>query len=273
MMLTILFTTGTTNDNSETRGLLWAGISRAFCGPRPQPDYGLGFKREAFTHPQLQKLEPFIGNVLRDCSYFAATYDMFLPFLTSEVKCGAGALDVADRQNAHSQVVALRGLVELFRLVGRETELHRQINGFSVSHSDEYVRIWGHYAVIDGQDVSYFRHPIAKFDISPTAEGDQRWKAYSFVRNVQDLWVPDHFTKICSVIDALPTELSFDDDFGPSEGSASRSGLSQELDCSSLVDEQATILAQGGLYAHPVSPNTTMQSTSTTDPMKRRRNQ
>lgn len=89
-----------------------------FYGSRPQPDYSLGFKREAFTKEQLQKLQPFIGNDLEDCSYFAATYDMYFPFLTSEVKCGASALDIADRQNAHSQTVLLRGLFELFCLVG-----------------------------------------------------------------------------------------------------------------------------------------------------------
>jgi hypothetical protein len=47
-----------------------------FYGSRPQPDYSLGFKREAFTRQQLQKLQPFIGNDPEDCSYFAATYDM-----------------------------------------------------------------------------------------------------------------------------------------------------------------------------------------------------
>lgn len=112
-----------------------------FYGPRLQLDFGLGFKREAFTQEQLQKLQPFIGNELEDCSYIAATYNMYLPFFTSEVKCGASALDVADRQNLHSQTVSLRSLVELFRLVGRLNELYQEINGYSISHSDDYVRI------------------------------------------------------------------------------------------------------------------------------------
>ena len=43
-----------------------------------------------------------------------ATYYMYFPFLTCEVKCGAAALDVADRQNAHSMTLAVRGIVELF---------------------------------------------------------------------------------------------------------------------------------------------------------------
>jgi len=36
---------------------------------------------------------------------------MYFPFLTCEVKCGAAALDVADRQNAYSMTMAVRVLV------------------------------------------------------------------------------------------------------------------------------------------------------------------
>ncbi|KAL7920350.1 hypothetical protein ACQKWADRAFT_328787 [Trichoderma austrokoningii] len=183
----------------ETTNAVWTNAI-PFSGPCP----------EAFNREQLQRLQPFIGDELEDCSYIAAMYNMYLPFLTSEVKCGATALDIADRQNAHSQTVALRGLVELFRLVGREKELHREINGFSVSHSDENVRFWGHYAVIDGKDITFYRHAIAKFDISMTEQADNRWMAYEIVRNVYDLWLPTHFKRICSVIDALPADLSFE---------------------------------------------------------------
>lgn len=172
-------------------------------GPRPQPDFGLGFDRDAFNPEQLQKLQPFLGDLLADHSLFAATYQMYFPFLTSEVKCGDGELDVADRQNAYAQSVILRGLHALFQLVGREEELHREINGFSISHNDEYVRIWGHYAVIDGKDVKFYRHLISKFIFAPSGEGDQRWKAYKFVKNVYDLWLPKYFERICSVIDML----------------------------------------------------------------------
>jgi hypothetical protein len=138
----------------ETTNVGWMNAI-PFYGTRPQPDFGVGFKREAFTPEQLQKLHPFIGNELEDCSYVAATYNMYLPFLTSEVKSGASALDIADRQNLHSQTVSLRNLIELFRLVGRLNELHREINGYSISHSDEYVRIWAHYVVIKGEDFTF----------------------------------------------------------------------------------------------------------------------
>lgn len=237
-----------------------------FYGPRPQPDFSLGFKREAFTREQLQQLQPFIGDELQDCSYIAATYNMYLPFLTSEVKCGASALDIADRQNLHSQTVALRNLIELFRLVGRENELHREINGFSISHSNEYVRIWGHYAVINGRDFTFYRHPITKFDISPTAEGDQRWKAYTFVRNVYDLWLPEHFERICSAIDMLPADLNFEvsdqseSQLPDQELTSSHSLLSQRLEVYSLVDER--VIPDSQPSVQQITPDTTIQTSN-----------
>ncbi|KAH8724127.1 hypothetical protein GQ44DRAFT_773382 [Phaeosphaeriaceae sp. PMI808] len=125
-------------------------------GPRPQPDFGLGFKRDTFSREQLQELQIYIGDPLTDSSWIAATYNMYLPFLSSEVKCGAAGLDIADRQNVHTQSVILRGLYTLFRLVGRENELHQEINGFSISYSDVDARIWGHYAIIDGKDAEFY---------------------------------------------------------------------------------------------------------------------
>ncbi|MCJ1312388.1 hypothetical protein MMC25_006062 [Agyrium rufum] len=178
-------------------------------GPRPQPDFGLGFKSDAFSREQLLKLQPLLGNLGTDASLIAATYNMFLPFLSAEVKCGAVAIDIADRQNAYTQSVILRGLYTLFRLVGREKEPHREINGFSISHTDVFMRIWGHYAVIDGDDVKYYRHQIRRFDFTDL-NGKEKWTAYKFVRNIYDLWLPDHFKRICEVIDMLPTDSNPD---------------------------------------------------------------
>ncbi len=93
-------------------------------GTRPQPDYSVGFRRDAFTEEQLAKLSPFIGDFIAgDQSLFMATYYMYFPFLTCQVKCGAAALDIADRQNAHSMTLAVRGIVELFRAVKREDDV------------------------------------------------------------------------------------------------------------------------------------------------------
>lgn len=41
-------------------------------GPRPQPNYSVGFRRSTFTDEQLNRLDPLIGSVY-DTSFFVAT--------------------------------------------------------------------------------------------------------------------------------------------------------------------------------------------------------
>ncbi|KAF2241425.1 hypothetical protein BU26DRAFT_469083 [Trematosphaeria pertusa] len=191
-------------------------------GPRPQPDYAVGFKRIAFTEDQLSKIKPALGDIM-DMSFFMATYYMYFPFLACEVKCGAAALDVADRQNAHSMTLAVRAIVELFRLVKREKELHRSILAFSISHDHASVRIYGHYPMIKGKDTTFYRHPIRKFDFTEL-DGKEKWTAYKFTKNVYDIWMPKHLDRIRSAIDELPSDFDFEVPLLP------ESGLSQELE-------------------------------------------
>lgn len=134
---------------------------------------------------------------------------MYFPFFTCEVKCGAAALDVADRQNAHSMTVAVKGVFELFRAVKREKEVDRKILAFSISHDDETVKMYGHYFVIAKDKITFYRHKIRHVSITDQ-DGKEKWCAYKFVQNVYD----DHALKlhelICSAIDKLPTGVNFD---------------------------------------------------------------
>ncbi|KAF9740487.1 hypothetical protein PMIN01_00026 [Paraphaeosphaeria minitans] len=188
---------------------------------------------------------------------------MFLPFFSAEVKCGAAALDVVNRQNARTQYVCLRGLYTLFRLAGRENELHREVNGFSISHSDVHVRIWGHYAVIDGNDVKFYRHPIRKFDFTEL-DGKEKWTAYTFVRNIYDLWLPKHFARICDIIDMLPADSALDVSEQDLGSLFSRSGLSQRLESYGLDDYQMVPSNQpsGQPSVQPTTPETTTRTES-----------
>lgn len=193
---------------------------------RPQPDYSVGFRREAFTDEQLNQIAPFIGDFIAgDQSLFMATSEMHFPFLTCEVKCGAEALQYADRQNTHNMTLAVRGIVELFRLVNRESELHLRILAFSVSHDHEAVRIYGHYPVIDKATakLEYCRYLILKFYFTER-NGRDKWAAYQFTKNVYDLWVPTHLERICSAIDQIQlSELN-------NSGALAETGLTQELE-------------------------------------------
>lgn len=137
-----------------------------FCGPCPQPDYAAGFGRSAFTDDQLKKFGPFLCyDPDSYSSFFLATYYMCFPFLTCEVK-GIAALDIADRQNAHSMTLAVRGTVELFRLGNREEAVNREILAFSISHDHRTVRIYGQYAIITGEKTEYYCHPVHTFDFT-----------------------------------------------------------------------------------------------------------
>jgi hypothetical protein len=91
---------------------------------------------------------------------------MYLPFLTCEVKCSAAALDIADRQNAYSITLVVRGIVELFKLVKREKELYREILAFLISYNHEIVRIYSYYLVINGDKITFYCHLIKKFDFT-----------------------------------------------------------------------------------------------------------
>lgn len=172
--------------------------------PRPQPDYSVGFARGAFTDDQLKKIKPFVGNLL-DTSFFMATWYMYFPFLTCEVKCGAAAFEIADRQNAHSMTVAVRAVVELHRHVKQEKKLHREILAFSVSHDHQSVRLYGHYPLIDGNKTTFYRHLIHKFDFT-FLDGKEKWTAYTFIMNIYNTWMPVHLERICSAIDSIPSD-------------------------------------------------------------------
>lgn len=178
----------------------------ALAKPRPQPDFSVGFKSSAFSEAQLAKLRPLIG----DTSFYMATWQMYFPFLTCEVKCGIGSLVVADRQNAHSMTLSVRAFVELYRSLGRsrEIELNRKILAFSISHDHEIVKIYGHYPVIDGAQTTYFRHTIKEFNFK-SEKGKERWTAYKFTMNVYNIFMPQLLDLITSAIDDIPAEMNF----------------------------------------------------------------
>ena len=244
---------------------------------RPQPDYAVGFRREAFTEDQLKKIGPFVGG-LYEVSYFMATYYMYFPFLTGEVKCGAAALDIADRQNAHSMTLAVRAIVELFRYVGREKELDREILAFSVSHDHRAVRIYGHYAIIEGKGQKYYYHPIHEFSFT-ALNGKEKWTAYKFTKNIYEIWMPKHFERICSAVDAFPSDVSFELSQQSELNFPEQSGLSQDFGAHSLArssigsgsaqaqaDDQSTVAE-----AADITPNTSMNDANDSGRFKRPR--
>ena len=205
----ILYFHGATNLEHliETVDESWIKSIPLVKGPRPQPDFAIGLKSSAFTSNQLKKLQPSVGD-WQTTSRLMATDEMYFPFLTAEVKCGDEALNIADRQNAHSAAVAANAVVELYRLISRQDELNQKILTFSISHDNEAVRIYGHYALIKEKHSLFYRHPIKKFDFT-SEDGKEKWTSYKFTRSVLEIFHPIHHERICSAVDLLPDPEDF----------------------------------------------------------------
>lgn len=228
--------------------------------PRPQPDYAAAFGRSAFSDDQLSKL----GHSLGDPTYlscFMATYYMHFPFLTCEVKCGTTGLDIADRQNGHSMAVALRGIVELFKLGKRESELHGELLTFSISHDHRTVRLYGYYPIIDGRKINIYRHPIHTFDIT-ALDGKDKWTTYNFTVGIY-IYSLTLIERIRSVIDELPPDFNIEDSQKSEPQPSEHSGLSQQFESQVLAQkpgEKDSESNHGDLL--PITPDTSMQTTS-----------
>lgn len=237
-----------------------------FEGPKPKPDYSVGFTRSSFTEEQYSKLSPFIGTPW-DTSFFAATNRMCFPFLTCESKCGAAAFQIADRQNAHSMTVAVRGIVELFRLVKREQEIHQEILAFAISHDSSFIKIFGHYPIIDGEKTTFFRHEIHQFGFQGL-DGRDKWTAYKFTKNLYDHWMPMHLQRISSAIDLLPLGVNFEvsqSDLQFSETSELSRGL-DGLQAHQSNADSASITGQDDSETIPVVPHSETPGTSSMSP-------
>lgn len=70
------------------------------------------------------------------------------------------------------------------------------------------MRIYGHYALTDSDETRCYRHTIHKFDIT-AQDGKDKWTAYTFTKNVYDIYVPIHIQRIRAIIDQLPLPEAF----------------------------------------------------------------
>jgi hypothetical protein len=155
----------------------------------PHPNYTVGFDFSAFTPEQLGLIN------IPEPSLYLATRAMIFPFLMVEMNC---SLDIADLQNAYSAATAVKGLIKLFSLVNRDKELNSEILAFTISCNRETFNIQGHYPVLNGNTWQVYIHDLAKINLNTTSNQN---KAYQlFIVNVYDFWMPEHLTRLRSVL-------------------------------------------------------------------------
>ncbi len=183
----------------------WHG-TWVLAGPRPEPDLAVGFLHSAFTVSENEKLTNYTSfeNLTRP------TDDLCFPFLMCEVKCGNEALDYADRQNMHSCSVAVKALLKLEQKADqyREDKQFESLLGkilvYSISHDQNDARVWGHYALVEGEKWTYYRHHIGKFDIAHEEKERDLLALYNFARNVLTVYAPKLLKRLQKAVAALP---------------------------------------------------------------------
>jgi hypothetical protein len=141
---------------------------------------------------------------------------MYFPFLMIETKCGREGLNVADRQNMHSCSVAVRAILRIeqeadkYREEAKLEELSGQILVYSISHDEQDVRLYGHYAIIQGEKWTYYRYRIDTFNILSSQR--HLLSLYNFGQNVLKAHVLGHVERLKGALLAQPepSALSFD---------------------------------------------------------------
>ena len=134
---------------------------------------------------------------------------MYFSFFIYEIKCNAVAFDFDNRQNVQNMNVALKAVALFFKYVKREKELNRKIFIFFVSHDHKFVKIYDYYVVIENDKTSFYRHSIREFNF--TKQNDKKkWIVYKFVKNVYDHHSLKFHDMICSIINDLSFNISFD---------------------------------------------------------------
>lgn len=185
--------------------------SWVLAGPRPKPDLAVGFLPFAFSIAENRKLTNYTSfeNLTRP------TEDISFPFLMCEVKCGNEALDYADRQNMHSCSAAVKALLKIEQKADqyREDKQFENLLGktlvYSISHDHTDARLYGHYALVEGENWTYYRHHIRHFDIAH--EEKDVLALHNFARNVMTVYAPELLNRLRKAIAVLPTSstLSF----------------------------------------------------------------
>jgi len=94
-------------------------------------------------------------------------------------------------------------------------------------------------------------------------DGKEKWTAYKFTKSVYDIWMPAHFKKLCSAIDAIPPDIHFEVSEESDLQFPSSSGLSQGLESHHLSEPGATDDDELRLLdPQEVTPETSVTQTS-----------
>ncbi|KAK5099458.1 hypothetical protein LTS08_006040 [Lithohypha guttulata] len=214
---------------------------KALGGPRPKPDLAVGIAPSAFGEREKAKLK-------NHTSFERATLftdNLYFPFLLCEAKCGDEGISRADRQNIQSGSVAVNAIIQLCRAVDetKVADLSGQILVFSVSHDNLLVKLYGHFAIVDGDRLAFYRYPVASFVLN-FEESQGRKRTHDFVRKIYQSFYPAHLKRIRDALAAMDDPRNV----------AMTSGTSVEEDESQEQDPSARSSQENAGFKRPGTP-------------------
>jgi hypothetical protein len=142
--------------------------------------------------------------------------------------------------------MAVNAIIQLYRVLGGDqtSKLSGQILVFSVSHTNEQIKIYGHYAIIEGAKVTFHRYRIKTFNLGPGEDIGSRKKTYDFVREVYGKFYLEHLKRIQDALAKMENPRAMSIDESESQGrdsSAPSSGRTANLDELALIREQMAL--------------------------------
>jgi len=189
------------------------------CGPRPKPDFVAGVSGSAFTNEETAKLQ--LSHTSASPNLFPE--NMYFPFLICEVKANDRPLGAAERHAMHSASLAVRALVQLYRKVSAAEELDGKVLVFSIAHDVSIIKIYGHFARIDGDTLTFFRHRLYIGDIATDLRSESSCRAHKITRAIYDVFFPQHVARVKSALSRMRGSYQLDLVDGPHESTISRS--------------------------------------------------
>ena len=181
---------------TESMNAKWDNIA-TLCGPMPKPDFVAGISPSAFTADQREKLK--MHHTANCPNLFPES--MYYPFLICEVKSSDKPIQEAERQAMHSASIAANAIIQLYKKISQAHELNQRVLTVSVSHNNSTVKVYGHFARVEDDKITFFRHRIYEANFAADlAEADDAtsqtyadsWKAYKLIRGVYQLFFPQH---------------------------------------------------------------------------------
>ena len=169
------------------------------CGPRPEPDFVAGISPSAFTSEEKEKLKM---NHTSACPNLFPE-NMYYPFLICEVKGSDRPIQEAERQAMHSASIAARAVIQLYRKISSAEQLNCKILAISVSHNNSAVKVFGHFAQIENEKITFFRHRIYAADFAADFASRDWAKAYKITRGIYAHFFPKHLERVASALPKL----------------------------------------------------------------------